>query len=198
MKMNEAGIELASTELWKAIQQIMKKATGNKTSQNKYVIPTKTYINVKIGNKTKYFPLCIITGDYDTQIPNSLLSKIYGGLKHFSAHFNNIKKLLNKNYRNPNTITSQASFDSFCLATRELNNILNDKSRMQSEVQFIKDKKGNAIKAIIEPTILCGDDELTFRFVIRLPIIKKEIAYVHTCYPLQTNTYDRKKKSNNS
>lgn len=35
MRMKEAGIQLASEEIWKALQKILKKATGNKTKDKK-------------------------------------------------------------------------------------------------------------------------------------------------------------------
>lgn len=89
MKMSEVGIQLASTELWKAIQQIMDKAINNKTKNQEFVIPTTTEIKLKINDEDVYFPICVITGKYDTKKLNSNSSQIYGGLKHFSAHFNN-------------------------------------------------------------------------------------------------------------
>lgn len=186
MKMKEAGIQLASEEIWKALQKILKKATGNKTKDKKYVIQTKTSIYVEINKVGKFYPICIISGDYDTKKPNSLLSQIYGGLKHFSSHFNNIQKLFNKNYRTPNSTTSTSSFESFCLAAKEINNILNDPIREKNEVIYQKNKQGQYDKAIIQPTIQYNNTTLTFKFVIRLPLKNGEIAFLHTAYPLNT------------
>lgn len=183
MNMNEAGIELAANNIWNALQLIMKKATGNRTKDNKYVIQTKTNIEVKINGQSKFYPICVLTGDYDTQLtPTSLKAQIKTGLKHFSAHFSNIKKMKNKNYR-PN-ITTKSPFGAFIEATKELNNVLHDSNKRNNPniCKPIKNKAGLVDRYEITIPITYNNNYMIFKIIIRIPLKRNEIAFIHTMF----------------